>query len=63
LRAGLIQAVQKNSWFACGFAREFLRSCMLYRPGKSIKKRGQSSRLHSKKIFLCGGAGWLWVTS
>jgi len=42
---------------ARGFAREFLHSCMLYRPGKSIKKRGQSSRLHSKKNFLLGGCG------
>jgi len=40
---------------ARGFAREFLRSGMLHRPGESIKKRGQSSRLHSKKIFLLGG--------
>jgi len=30
---------------------------MLYRPGKSIKKRGQSSRLDSKKNFLRGGWG------
>jgi len=63
LRAGLIQAVRKSSWFAHGFAREFLRSCMLYRPGKSIKKRGQSSRLDSKKNFWVGGGGCLWVTS
>jgi len=27
---------------------------MLYRPGKSIEKRSQSSRLDSKKNFLCG---------
>jgi len=30
---------------------------MLYRPGKSIKKRGKSSRLHSKKKFFLGGCG------
>jgi len=30
---------------------------MLYRPGKSIKKRDQSSRLRSKKIFLLGECG------
>ena len=48
---------------ARGFAREFLLSCMLYRPGKSIKKRSQSSRLDSKKIFCLGSAGCLWVTS
>ena len=47
---------------ARGFAREFLRSGMLYRPGKSLKRRGMSSSLHSKKICL-EGAGFLWVTS
>ena len=57
LRAGLIQAFRNNSWFARGFAREFLHSCMLYRPGRSIKKRDQSSRLDSKKNFLHGGVG------
>ena len=30
---------------------------MLYRPGKCPKTRGQSSRLHSQKIFLLGGFG------
>jgi len=40
---------------AHGFAREFLRSGMLYRPGKYLKRRGKSSNLHSKKIFLLGG--------
>jgi len=34
---------------------EFLRSGMLYRPGKSLKRCGKSSSLHSKKIFLLGG--------
>jgi len=28
---------------------------MLYRPGKSLKRRGKSSSLHSKYIFLLGG--------
>ena len=42
---------------ARGFAREFLRSGILFRPGKSLKKRDQSSRLHSKKNFLLGGCG------
>jgi len=27
---------------------------MLYRPSKSLKRRGKSSSLHSKKIFSCG---------
>jgi len=33
----------------------FFWSDMFYRPGKSLKRRGKSSSLHSKKIFL------LWV--
>ena len=28
---------------------------MLYRPGKSLKRRGKSSSLHLKKIFCLGG--------
>ena len=48
---------------ARGFAWEFLWSGMLYRPGKSLKRRGKSSSLHSKKIFCLGCAGFLWVTS
>jgi len=42
-----------------GFVREFLWSGMVYRPGKSLKRRGKSSSLHLKKIFLLGGAGFL----
>jgi len=38
-----------------GFVREFIRCGMLYRPGKSLKRRGKSSSLHSKKKFLLGG--------
>ena len=37
-----------------GFARKFLRSGMLYRPGKSLKRHGKSSSLHSKKMFCLG---------
>jgi len=48
---------------ARGSAWEFLRSGMLYRPGKSLTRRGKSSSLHLKKFFLLGGAGFLWVTS
>jgi len=40
-----------------GFAREYLHSCMLYRPSKSLKRRGKSSSLHLKKIFCLG----VWV--
>jgi len=28
---------------------------MLYRPGESLKRRGKSSSLHSKKYVLLGG--------
>ena len=30
----------------------------LYRPGESLKRRGKSCSLHSKKIFLLGGCGF-----
>jgi len=50
---------KKKRLNAGGFAREFLRSVMLYRPGKSIQKRGQSSRLHTKKFFCLVCAGFL----
>ena len=46
---------KKTRLNARGFAREFLQSGMLYRPGKSLKRRGKSSSLHSKKIFLLRG--------
>jgi len=39
---------------ARGFAREYLWSGMLYRPGKSLKRCGKSSSLHSKKTFCLG---------
>ena len=42
---------EKKRLNARGFAREYLRSYMLYRPGKSLKRRGKSSNLHSKKKF------------
>jgi len=50
---------KKKRLNACGFAREFLQSGMLYRLGKSLKRRGKSSSLHSKKNFLLGGADFL----
>ena len=39
---------------AHGFAWEFLRSDMLYRPSTSLKRRSKSSHLHSKNIFCLG---------
>jgi len=41
-----------------GFAREFLRSGMLYIPDKSLKRRSKSSSLHLKKNFLLEDAGF-----
>jgi len=46
---------EKKRLNACGFAWEFLWSDMLYRPGKSLKRHGKSSSLHSKNNFLLGG--------
>jgi len=37
---------KKKRLNARGFALEFLRSGMLYRPGKCLKRRGKSSSLH-----------------
>ena len=64
LASGRFQGLsEKKRLNARGFAREFLWSGMLYRPGKSLKGRSKSSSLHSKKIFLLGVAGFLLVTS
>jgi len=49
---------RKKHLNAHGFAQEFIRSGMLYRPGKSLKRHGKSSRLHLKKNFLLGGCGF-----
>jgi len=45
---------EKKSLNARGFARKYLRSCSGYRPSRSVKRRGKSSCLHSKKNFLLG---------
>jgi len=45
---------KKKRLNARGFAQEFLRSGMLYRPGKSLKRCGKSSSLQSKKNFCLG---------
>ena len=50
---------KKNRLNACVFAQEFIRSGMLYRPGKSLKRCGKSSSLNSKKMFCLG----VWVFS
>jgi len=49
---------EKKCLSACGFAREFLRSGTLYRPNKSLKRRGKSSSLHLKKNFCLGAVGF-----
>ena len=43
---------------ARGFAWEYPRSCSVYGPIRSVKRRGKSSSLHSKKIFLLGVVGF-----
>jgi len=48
---------------ARGFAQEYLCSCTGYGPGRSVKRRGKSSSLHSKKFFCLGSEVFLWVTS
>ena len=50
---------EKKRLNARDFAQEFLWSSMLYTPGKSLKRRGKSSSLHSKKKFLLGDAVFL----
>jgi len=45
---------RKNSWIACGFAREFLWSEKCYRPGQKRKRLGKSCCLHSIKKILVG---------
>jgi len=54
---------EKKRLNAHGFAREFVWSGTIYRPGKSLRRRGKSSSLHSKKNFLLGGCGFLVSTS
>jgi len=49
---------EKKRLNACGFVWEFLWSGILYRPGKSLKRRGKSSSLHSIRIFLLVGCGF-----
>jgi len=57
-RPAAFRDFQKKNPNAHGFAREFLWSGMLYRPSKSLKRRGKSSSLHSKKNFLLGVCGF-----
>jgi len=45
---------KKKRLNARGFAREYLRSCSGYGPGRSVKRRDKSSSLHLKKFFAWG---------
>jgi len=64
LTSGLIQAVCKKTLDRTyGFVREYLCSCTGYGPGRSVKKRGKSCSMHSKKNFLVGECEFLWVMS
>ena len=49
------KGIKKKHLNARCFAREFLRSCKCYGPGRSVKRHGKSSSLHSKKNFFVGG--------
>ena len=46
--------MEKKCPSARGFAQEKLWSGMLYRPGKSLKRRGKSSSLLEKNFFAWG---------
>jgi len=50
---------KKKRLNAHGFVWEYLRSCLSYGPGRSVKRCGKSSSLHLKKIFCLGVAGFL----
>jgi len=46
---------EKKRLNARGFAWEYLRSCSGYGPGRSVKRCGKASSLHSKKKFFAWG--------
>ena len=54
----LLRIFEKKRLNAHGFAREYLRSCVGYGPGRSVKRHGKSSSLHLKKNFLLWGCGF-----
>jgi len=56
LASGCFQGFsEKKRLNARGFAREFLWSSMLYRPGESLKNAASLLVCTRKKIFLLGG--------
>ena len=62
LASGCFQGFsEKKRLNARGFTREFFWSCMLYRPGKSLKRRAKSSSLHKalqEKWRMWDWKGW-----
>jgi len=52
---------QKKHLKSLVFAQEYLRSCLGYGPGRSVKRRSKFSSLDSKKKFLPGG--WFFFLS
>jgi len=54
---------EKKHRNARGFTWEFLWSCKCYWSGWSVKRRGKSCSLHSKKIIWLGIMDLWWVTS
>jgi len=50
--------LEKKHLNARGFVWEYLRSCMGYGPGRSVKTRSKSCSLLSKKNFLLGEYGF-----
>jgi len=47
--------VKKKRQNARGFAREFLRSCKGYGPGRSVKRCSKSSSALEKNFFISEG--------
>jgi len=53
----------KNNWIARGFAREYVRSCTGYEPGRSVKDSASLVVGTLKKLFCLERVGFLLVTS
>jgi len=55
--------LKKNTETQVALLLKLLCFCTGYGPGRSVKRRSKSSRLHSKKVFWLGDVNFLWVTS
>jgi len=62
LASGCYRGFLENKRLNARGLREYLRSCTGYGPGRSVKRRGKFSSLHSKQNFCLGDAGFLWAT-